>query len=546
MTQSPKLLGRLGLALWLLALLAAATTYWLWLTGFDRPPLEVRDGLLAADIVRLLGQPAGTACTEPAPHADNPLVRLAAALAFWLGDSYRALGAFQLLWLWLLLAATAAIAWRLAGRVAAAWAPVWLLLTPVVWGAAQELGDLLAMTALAATSVALVAWDRRGPLLLLAALPLALAFWLDVTFSTGLLTAFVAGVASLGFVVPRLVTAYRAGGARALATPLAWWLAGWALLALWQALGRADLALGYVFSEAENPDYAGRWTPAAVLLGYPMDWVLIKVGPALAAAFGICLAVGLRRRWWLQVAPPAIWLLGPMLVLGLLAKRESQYVIATAPATALLIAAVLAKARPRLRRLASTALVLACLALNFAYLSLPLPTAWLGSLERHVPPSRYQPYDYVGAFHRFKPFFHSPLSGPNWHEQIARAVAVHCGAAGRDVFLDHAWGTDPTVDFALWHASRDTAFHQWGADAAPPAAGHCLLDGPRGPTPQPSVTPQKVIKLSEDFSLSILPGRPLRVPVPLPGLGPHRQSVPGTQSEPALPPPPQTTALPAG
>ncbi|MDP8256276.1 MAG: hypothetical protein P9M14_11045 [Candidatus Alcyoniella australis] len=447
------------------SLILCSALWALWLS-FDNPYPIARPYNLAWDVVSSSLQRQGL---DVARSPDLASGRMLSQSSLWtfqrLGRTFAAMNAIQLPLLWILLISVAAIAWKIGGPFAGALAPWLCLFSPASIGLAVIPADHVAVQALPAASLAILIWsDHHGrrPLSLLCAAPMALLMHLCLS-SIDLVTLACYAAAGSGYLLSLAIRVQRARrtpllGERLLA--LSWATIGLSLSLILSYWLVPVILFDYILSETANQSYSGILERPGGLLIYPLIWARLQVGPVLAATTLAAVALILARR---KVSGSLIalgWLLGPMLALGLISKRNDYYLVPALPGGYVLAAVGLSYLSRGFTRSAATLTV--CLAAAIFWMSMFL--GW------HQPnPVKASDILQNDA----DQYLISPIT-PNENEQLAQWLLDRCPPQEGQPYIISAEYL-PNIPFFAWHASNE--IHPGFIHFAPdPGTKHsCLL-----------------------------------------------------------------------
>lgn len=469
-----------------------AVSAWDWWVGHDRPNPVERPHTLMWDAISLHLRATAQPTAPGINHIDdNPLIRAAAWCLDKFGDSYVAVTIVQLPFLVLLLISTALLAWRLGGAFAAAFAPWIALFCPATLGLALHLDDLLAMQALSCTGLAMIAWadmKKYRWAACFAFLPIILGVYCSV-YTNGLLMLMVFGITA-GALIAWQWADNRQSKDRDRAKRSLWLpIVGTSFAGFAGLYFVYPFPLEYISEQAAGTQYgqSSALSDPRFFFAYPLLWYKLLAGSRMALLAFVSAGLLLRYKKFRHALFLSAWLFVPMALLTLFSKKHDWYVVATVPATYIIIALGLA-AIPKLHfRL--PVLILTILVLFGAWGAIDdSPNDDLGIL-----------YD---AFYRNpKSYLFSPkVALPDW-ATLGKKVAVECKKRNLPVLFANGFGINGMESFYLWHAdpSIPVLDLRWGPD---PKTGSFCIAAKVDPSKKESATIKSLLDDYKKFSQS--------------------------------------------
>ncbi|MBZ0270964.1 hypothetical protein K8I61_02940 [bacterium] len=422
---------------------------WAWWVSHDRINTINRPHFIVWDLVVDMQARRGIATSQGLNDvASRPLHRAVLTLTSRLGDSLPAMTAMQIPFMIALIAASASIAWRLAGTRAAALAAAFATTGPMTVGLATSPDDLLATQACIAAAVALWLWSwhrRWWPVGFASAIPLAFGVSAPETISAQLNFVMIAGFAAAGAIVWAYVECRRERGG---APPFAPAVAVIGSLAF-AFMKTGPFPLDYLRAQAARPRFESlsvARTPEAIF-AFPVEWFVHMAGPALAVVTIVSVVLAIRRGRGMAVVPLVVWLAAPMIVFTVISKRHAFYPIDAAPAAYPLAALGFAWiGDARRRRIVSIGAVAVTLA---------------GFLAVAASDIRRIPHPYFERVFEQPPhpYLFSPRSPKRMpFEDLGRAAAGICAPRNLPVHIVAPPGMSPFVGVEVWQAARDLPF----------------------------------------------------------------------------------------
>ena len=399
---------------------------------------------------------------KPAPYellmgetAGDALVDYASRVFALVGNNRRLILAFQLPFLVLLLASVTTLGGRLGGWYGAVLACFAAATAPTTIGTALECDNLLAVQALVAASIALLVFSLKPGRAILA-LPAGALLKLVRDFSVLHSHSILAFAFVFAVVLTIFLLYFKRFGRSTLRpqklAPVVLWLIGFGYAAIQFQGGGTGSYYWYIRGEVSHAIHEG-FSLGQTLLAYPTQWLRVQAGGAVGAATIAAIIIAAIKRRLGTIAPFLVWLLFPMLFLGLLAKRNDYYAVAALPAAFVLIGAGFGMVRKF--RVALGVLVVGLMFCHFLSL-----TAWPKAQLRPPTPAQLASLDLRGVLptnwgfreetvwnYAKSPYHH------NWQQPIATEVAAHCNRDKTPLLYIQSFGANEMLDFGVWFAN---------------------------------------------------------------------------------------------
>ncbi|MBZ0270968.1 hypothetical protein K8I61_02960 [bacterium] len=451
--------------------IAAASAFaigaWAWwvshdrVNGYVRPHDPLWDFVCDVQAERGIPWPKGVIYEHR-----NPLIGAAKIVTARFGYSLAAITVVQVPFIVLLVAASAAIAWRLSGRFAALLSAWFAALAPMTVGLSTNLDELLALQACAALAVALwlSSWRRAGrfPIGYLAAFPLAFGVRSATYFSNGQTFLLIAGCAGAGTIAWAWIENRRPS-----TTPVPWDVVAPVAVSIGAGIAAAwPFSVAYLLGENARAEfeYLSVGQNPRVLLACAGVWFAYFAGPALGVVTFASLAVVAVRRRANAVAAPLLWLVLSFALFTLVTKRHDFYLVAAAPATYPLAAIGLSMIdAPRRRAMAALVAVL-LVAAGFVH-----------AIRSDIPEE--PAFDLETVFEGVPlPYLFSPNARSLLHDDaVGEKVARACARENRPVFAVVKFGA-AAVGVELFRRAPNLPLADIRRDRMF-AGDHCLLLG---------------------------------------------------------------------